>query len=117
MISTHERAKRANERRKVGHWEADLMMNKGGNMLIMIECEIRMIIAYKNLSKHANFILEKLNTAFNTTPVKLKKTIEFDRRGELARHQELTLSQNAISTIQKLSRVLHFKVRFIQNNY
>ena len=97
ITSIHERPKRANERKEVGHWEADLMMNKGGNVLVMIERKTRLMMAYKNPSKHANLILEKLNVAFNTIPAKLKKTIAFDRGTEFARHQELSLAQNVKS--------------------
>ena len=85
---------RANERQEVGHWEADLILNKGGNILVLVERKTRFMMAYKNPSKHAHIILSKLNLALNTLPEKLKKSITFDRGTEFIRHQELSLAQH-----------------------
>ena len=77
---------RANERQEVGHWEVDLILNKGGNILVLVERKTRFMMAYKNPSKHAHIILSKLNLTLNTLPEKLKKSITFDRGREFIRH-------------------------------
>jgi len=60
LVSIHKRSSKANRRLELGHWEGDLIMNKGGNVLVIIERKSRYMMAFKNPSKHAHIILNKL---------------------------------------------------------
>jgi len=89
----HERSEPANNREEIGHWEGDLILNKGGNIGVLCERKSRFIMASKNVSKHSNRVIRSMSYQFSFLPGKLKKSVTFDQGTEFANHKKLTRLQ------------------------
>jgi len=87
--SIHKRPDHANKRLRIGHWEGDLILNKGGNIAVMIERKSRYIIAVKNKTKRSDEVIKALSARLKPLPDKLKQSISFDQGTEFTNHQTL----------------------------
>ena len=89
--SIHERPEHINNRSEIGHYEGDLMFQKGSrsqNILSVVERKSRMIVLRKNKSKHSKVVVGalKLVQQQNNGPL---LSITLDNGSEFANHSEL----------------------------
>ena len=86
-----ERPRQANDRRKPGHWEADLMLFKtyGQAVLTLHERHSRLLIAVRPPSKAAGPIAKAMRKILAPLPEPWRQTVTFDNGTEFARHHEL----------------------------
>lgn len=87
--SIHKRPKSVHKRLRIGHWEGDLILNKGGNIAVMIERKTRFIMAIKNKSKRTDEVIGALSSKLQRLPGKLKQSISFDQGAEFTQHETL----------------------------
>lgn len=92
--SIHERHISVQNRQEVGHWEADLIINKGGNISVLCERKTRFLRAIKNDSKHADLVMSGIKSKMKMLPNFLKSSMTFDQGTEFSRHQDLTNELN-----------------------
>jgi IS30 family transposase len=89
-VSVHDRPEEINMRDTVGHYEADLMFNKGSqaaNVLTIVERKSRMVFLVKHESKHSKPIIESLEKKIKSTA----KSCTFDNGKEFALHHLLNI--------------------------
>ena len=89
-VSIHMRSKNANERKEVGHFEADLTFCKGSgstNIMVITERKTRYSFFVKNDSKRATDIGKKLFNILASIPSNIRKSVTFDNGGEFVNHR------------------------------
>lgn len=91
--SIHERSEKANKLKEFGHWEADLIINKGGNVAVLHERKSRFMMAIKNPTKHSKIVIDGINLKLDQLPDCLKKSMTFDQGTEFTNHQEIQEKQ------------------------
>jgi IS30 family transposase len=87
-VSIHERPKEIESRKEFGHFEADLMFNKGSqsaNVLTTIERTSRRICLVKHNSKKSDRIIKSVKKAIGSEA----KSCTFDNGKEFALHHKL----------------------------
>jgi len=89
LTSIHKRPKSVETRKRGGNWEGDLIINKGGNVAVLLERKTRFILAVKNTTKHSKGVISGIERALSTLPPSLRKSITFDRGTEFAQHERL----------------------------
>ena len=88
----HERPAEANERKIIGHWEADTVIGKKGSACLVTitdRCS-RYLLAEKIHKKQAQNLADKMKDMFRKIPNKYVKTITPDRGKEFAKHTDVT---------------------------
>lgn len=89
-VPIHDRSKDANERKEVGHFEADLTFCKGSrsaNLMVITERKTRYSFFVKNDSKRATEIGKKLFNTLASIPMEIRKSIAFDNGTEFVNHR------------------------------
>ena len=86
-----ERPSSVNDRREVGHWEADTMLftNRKQVVLTLHERQSRILIAMRPSSKAAAPTVAAMADVFAALPPPLRQTVTFDNGTEFARHYDL----------------------------
>lgn len=89
--SMQERPPMANERQEVGHWEIDLMLfaRYGQAVLVVHERLTRFTKLFRQPSKAANPVIERLLAFFGELPPSLRRSATFDNGTEFAEHHQL----------------------------
>jgi transposase, IS30 family len=89
--SMQERPSIANERQEVGHWEVDLMLfaRYGQAVLVVHERLTRFTKIFRQPSKAAKPVLERLLAFFGNLPASLRRSATFDNGTEFAEHHQL----------------------------
>lgn len=90
-ISVHERPEAINNRSEIGHYEADLVFQKGNqsqNILSVIERKTRMVSLKKNNSKKSEVVINSLK-AIQKEVIQTIKTVTFDNGTEFTNHSDL----------------------------
>lgn len=90
-VAIDKRPKPANERRQFGHWEADLMLfaKYGQAVLVTHERKSRLTRIWRQPSKAARPVVDRLLEAFAKLPQALRRSVTFDNGTEFAYHYEL----------------------------
>ena len=90
-IPVSERPKAAADRKRPGHWEADLMLfsRYGQAVLTVHERKSRLLLARRPPNKAAHGVARQLVRLFARMPPELRKTVTFDNGTEFARHHRL----------------------------
>lgn len=90
-VSIHERAQDIEQRKDIGHWEADLMLfsKHGQALLIAHERYSRLTMIFKLQNKEAHPVSVQLSNLFSTLPSSFVKSITFDNGTEFAEHHQL----------------------------
>lgn len=87
-VSIHQRPAGIETRELFGHYEADLMFNKGSqseNILTLVERKSRMVTFVKHESKHSEPIIESIKQKIGSTAL----SCTFDNGKEFALHHTL----------------------------
>ena len=86
----HDRPKEANQRQRIGDWEADTVLGKQGHscILTLTDRKTKFLIAEKIKSKSAGCIIEKLKEIFKKLPKNKLLTVTPDNGKEFAHYKE-----------------------------
>ncbi len=90
----HERPEEANDRKDIGHWEADTLAGKTGSACLVTitdRCS-RYLLAGKAAKKYSQLVAEKMIALFSDLPNGCLKTITPDRGKEFGKHSWVTAS-------------------------
>ncbi|WP_028984308.1 IS30 family transposase, partial [Sporolactobacillus terrae] len=89
--SIDERPPEANERRVIGHWEADTVVGKIGSecLVTLVDRKTRLLIAAKAAKKTAKCVKEKLIELFSPLPRHQRLTVTPDRGKEFAWYDQV----------------------------
>jgi IS30 family transposase len=80
-----------NERKDIGHWEADLMLfSKYGQVLIAHERKSRFTLVLPQPTKESKPVAARLGNALAVFPRRRRQSVTFDNGTEFARHYDLT---------------------------
>lgn len=88
-ISIDKRPKKANKRKEVGHFEADLTFFKGNqsaNIMVITERKTRYSLFIKNNSKKTLEVIKNTFKIFSLIPKKIRKSVTFDNGKEFTKH-------------------------------
>ena len=94
----HQRPSEADDRKIIGHWEADTVAGKVGSACLVTitdRCR-RYLLATKVTKKYTSLIAEAMIALLNALPKKKCKTIAPDRGKEFARHSLVTQALNGV---------------------
>ena len=90
-LSIDMRPQAVNERRSLGHWEADLMLfSKYGQVLVAHERKSRYTLVLPQPTKEAVPVIGNLARALIRFPKAKRQSVTFDNGTEFARHYDLT---------------------------
>jgi IS30 family transposase len=87
-VSIHQRPQEIEKRDQIGHYEADLMFNRGSqaaNVLTIVERKSRMVILVKHESKHSQPIIDSIKKSIGAVAL----SCTFDNGKEFALHHTL----------------------------
>lgn len=88
-ISIHNRPEEINLRSELGHFEGDLIFQRGSksqNILSMVERKSRLVVLKKNQSKKSHEVINNANKGLSALSA---KSITFDNGSEFASHNQL----------------------------
>jgi IS30 family transposase len=92
--SIHCRPKSINKRKKIGHWEGDLVVFtslKSANVTTLVERKSRYAKLVHNTDKYTKTVISGINKSMQNIPEKYRKTIAFDRGSEFAAFKDLNM--------------------------
>lgn len=80
-------------RRQLGHWEADLLhpRKSGAAILVTVERATRFVLMAKQPGKHAQPIIDQLSQWFTHMPKNLRRTLTQDNGTEFSQHHQLNI--------------------------
>ena len=86
-----QRPEEADDRRRPGHWEADLMLfgNRGQSLLVLQERCSRLILAQPMFQKSAEPVAQAMIQLLAPLPPQWRRTVTFDNGSEFAQHHQL----------------------------
>jgi len=92
------RPSEANERKEIGHWEADTLIGKIGApcLVTMTDRYSRYLLAEKIAKRSSQPLADKMIAIFSANPKKYLKSITPDRGIEFAKHAQITQSLNGV---------------------
>jgi transposase, IS30 family len=90
-VSIHQRSPEAENRKILGHWEADLILfSKHGQAVLAIhERSSRLLVLHRQPNKAAGPVSDHLIAMLESLPEPLRKSITFDNGTEFASHYKL----------------------------
>lgn len=92
-ISIHERPPEVEDRAVPGHWEGDLLIgSKASQIATLVERHSRFVMLVKLEARDAVTVEAALRKKIAKLPFELKRSLTWDRGGELARHRDFTVS-------------------------
>jgi IS30 family transposase len=91
-VSIHERPKHIENRRELGHWEADLMIfcqHQSQNLLTMIERKTRLTLITRNWHKTKAHTAHAMHRTLENVPWFARQSITMDNGMEFAAHHKI----------------------------
>lgn len=94
----HERPIEANERKVMGHWEADTMAGKTGSscLLTLTDMSSRYLLAGRIPKKKSTLVKDKMVELLSPVSIKRLRSVTPDRGKEFARHEQVTKILNGL---------------------
>jgi IS30 family transposase len=92
-ISIHQRPPEVADRAVPGHWEGDLLM--GGidsQIATLVERHSRYVMLVKVQAKDTVTVTKALTKKIRELPAELRRSLTWDRGGEMAAHKEFTIA-------------------------
>lgn len=89
------RPKSINNRKKIGHWEGDLVVFsslKSSNVTTLVERKSRFVRLVHNKAKYTDEVIGGITNVMKGIPKKYRKTITFDRGTEFASYRKLDIT-------------------------
>ena len=92
IVSISERPEEAKDRIVPGHWEGDLIVGKGHLSAIgtLVERTTRFTLLIPLKEKNALTVSSAMTKAFKRIPMKMKKSLTYDRGTEMSQHKLFT---------------------------
>jgi IS30 family transposase len=92
-VSIRERPAEVDDRAVPGHWEGDLISgSKNSHIATLVERASRFTVLVRVEGKDTASVVSSLTRQVKKLPVQLRKTLTWDRGGELASHKDFTIS-------------------------
>jgi IS30 family transposase len=92
-IPISKRPAEAKDRAVPGHWEGDLIEGLGHSCVAtLVERRSRYTVLVKVASKETQTVVAAIKKQITKLPKELRKSLTWDRGGELAHHKQLTLA-------------------------
>ena len=92
-VSIRERPAEAEDRAVPGHWEGDLISGSNNtHIATLVERASRFVILVRVEGKDTAGVVSALTRQVKKLPAELRKTLTWDRGGELADHKRFTIS-------------------------
>lgn len=88
----------ADERKVIGHWEADTLLGKKHRACLVVLADrcSRYLLAVKISKKHSELLADKMVDLLDKIPKNWRKTITPDRGKEFAAHAQVTSKLNGV---------------------
>ena len=92
-VSIRDRPPEVEDRAIPGHWEGDLISgSKNSHIATLVERQSRFTMLVQVNGKDTESVVSALCREVNRLPVELKKTLTWDRGGELGGHKKFTVA-------------------------
>lgn len=92
-VSIRERPPEVEDRAVPGHWEGDLISgSKNSHIATLVERQSRFTMLVQVNGKDTESVIAALCREVNRLPLELKKTLTWDRGGELGGHKKFTVA-------------------------
>ncbi len=92
-ISIRERPAEVEDRAIPGHWEGDLISgSNNSHIATLVERHSRFVMLVKVKGKDTNSVVSALSRQIKTLPAALRKSLTWDRGGEMAGHKDFTVA-------------------------
>jgi len=92
-LSIAERPAQVQDRAVPGHWEGDLIIGKRGTQIgTLVERHSRYVLLIKLERKDTQTVVEALTKQALKLPRELRKSLTWDRGGEMANHKQFSLA-------------------------
>jgi IS30 family transposase len=92
-VSIRERPAEAEDRAVPGHWEGDLLCGgRKSQIATLVERHSRFTILVKVTDKDAETVVDAIAKQVNKLPVKLRRSLTWDRGSEMAQHQAFSVA-------------------------
>lgn len=92
-ISIRERPAEVEDRAVPGHWEGDLIAgSKGSHIATLVERHSRFVMLVKVEAKDTTSVVSALSRQVRKLPIRLRKSLTWDRGYELASHKQFTVA-------------------------
>ncbi|MGH8101017.1 MAG: IS30 family transposase, partial [Chthoniobacterales bacterium] len=93
VVSIRERPAEVEDRAVPGHWEGDLLIGGGGSQIAtLVERQSRFTMILKVEARDTTTVVSALSKHIRKLPATLRRSLTWDRGGELARHRDFTLA-------------------------
>lgn len=91
-FSIRQRPAEAEDRAVPGHWEGDLLMGSGHSQIAtLVERHSRFVMLVRLPAHDSARVVKALSRKIQQLPLQLRRSLTWDRGGELARHQQFTI--------------------------
>jgi IS30 family transposase len=93
--SISQRPKVIEKRKRIGHWEGDLVVFsslRSANVTTLVERKSRYIKLVHNHNKYTKSVISGIQNALKDIPAQYRKTITFDRGTEFASYRQLGIT-------------------------
>jgi IS30 family transposase len=92
-LSIRERPAQAEDRAVPGHWEGDLLAGRRPtHIATLVERKSRFVILVKVPSADTDTVVNALTRRVRKLPKQLRRSLTWDRGGEMARHKDFSLA-------------------------
>lgn len=92
-VSIRERPAEAEDRAVPGHWEGDLLLGLHRSQIAtLVERHSRFVMLVKLPAHDSSSVVQALSKKILRLPQELRRSLTWDRGGELARHREFTVA-------------------------
>jgi IS30 family transposase len=93
-----DRPQEADERRRIGHWEADTVAEKTSFacLVTIVDRASRYLLAGKIAKRYSDLTAEKMIDLLSKLPTSRRKSVKPDRGKEFARHAEVTAAVGGV---------------------
>lgn len=93
VVSIRQRPADADDRAVPGHWEGDLLIGgRGSQIATLVERQSRFTMLLKVGARDTTTVVRALTKHVRKLPATLRRSLTWDRGGELARHRDFTLA-------------------------
>lgn len=92
-VSIRERPAEVEDRAVPGHWEGDLITgSNNSHIATLVERHSRFVMLVKVKGKDTSSVVSALSRQVKTLPTALRKSLTWDRGGEMASHKNFTVA-------------------------